>query len=83
MRTTLDIADDVLAAAREIGRRERRSIGEVISELARRALTRTEPSTPEVADDASFYGFRPLPPRSDVVVTNALVDRLRDDDPDP
>jgi hypothetical protein len=30
MRTTLDIADDVLAAARERARRERSSIGEII-----------------------------------------------------
>lgn len=39
MRTTVDIADDVLAAAREIAAAERRSLGSVISELARRGLT--------------------------------------------
>jgi hypothetical protein len=39
MRTTLDIADDVLQAAKERARREGRSVGSVISDLARLALT--------------------------------------------
>ena len=39
MRTTLDLDDDVLAAARELAAGERRSLGSVISELARRGLT--------------------------------------------
>jgi hypothetical protein len=39
VRTTLDIDDDVVAAARELATAERRSLGSVISELARRGLT--------------------------------------------
>lgn len=39
MRTTLQIDDDVLAAARGLARAQSRSVGEVISELARKALT--------------------------------------------
>jgi hypothetical protein len=39
MRTTLDIDDDVVVAARELAAGERRSLGAVISELARRGLT--------------------------------------------
>ena len=39
MRTTLDIDDDVVAAARELAASERRSLGSVVSELARRGLT--------------------------------------------
>ena len=38
MRTTLKIDDDVLGAAKEIGRRERKTAGAIISDLARRAL---------------------------------------------
>ena len=38
MRTTLDIADDVLFAAKELARREKKPLGQVISELARRAF---------------------------------------------
>ncbi len=39
MRTTLEIDDDVVSAARELAAAERRSLGAVISELARRGLT--------------------------------------------
>jgi hypothetical protein len=39
MRTTLNIDDDVVAAARELALEEHRSLGAVISELARRGLT--------------------------------------------
>jgi hypothetical protein len=39
MRTTLNIDDDVAAAARELASEEHRSLGAVISELARRGLT--------------------------------------------
>jgi hypothetical protein len=39
VRTTLNIDEDVVAAARELAARERRSLGSVISELARRGLT--------------------------------------------
>ena len=41
MRTTLVIDDDVLTVAREIAARERKSVGEVISSLARIALRPT------------------------------------------
>jgi hypothetical protein len=39
VRTTLNLDDDVVAAARELAADERRSLGSVISELARRGLT--------------------------------------------
>lgn len=38
MRTTLVIDDDVLSAAKEIATAERKSVGEVISSLARRRI---------------------------------------------
>ena len=38
MRTTLDIDDDVLQAAKELAVKEKRSAGAVISELARRGF---------------------------------------------
>ncbi len=43
MRTTLAIDDDVLAAAKEIAATERKSIGEVISALARTAMRPNPP----------------------------------------
>lgn len=78
MRTTLDIDDDVLLAAKERGRRERKSAGEVISELARRALNDTgRPSG--VGEPAVLYGFRPFTD-GNTIVTNDLIDKLRDED---
>jgi hypothetical protein len=77
MRTTLDIADDVLSAAKERARREHKTTGEVISELARQALV--SPRSPIVAEPAALYGFTPFPSRGRVI-TNELIDRLRADD---
>ncbi|MEY3518574.1 MAG: hypothetical protein RLZ89_1434 [Pseudomonadota bacterium] len=41
MRTTLDIADDVLFAAKEIAKREKKTVGAVVSEWARRSFHAT------------------------------------------
>ena len=79
MRTTLDIADDVLQAARERAQRERKTIGEMISDLARRALT-SPPEPPSVKEPKTIYGLRPFAPRGGIV-TNELIDKLREDDP--
>ena len=38
MRTTLDIADDVLFAAKDFARRDKKTLGQVISEWGRTAL---------------------------------------------
>ena len=78
MRTTLDIANDVLQAAKERARREKKTAGEVISELARSALT-APPDAPGVREPKVRYGFRPFPKRGGIV-TNELIDTLREDD---
>ena len=70
MRTTLDIADDVLQAAKERAQREKKTIGEMISDLARRAL---------MAPQEAVYGLRPFAPRGGIV-TNELIHKLREDD---
>jgi hypothetical protein len=77
MRTTLDIADDVLNVAKERARRENKSAGEVISELARAALTGSI-KQPPAANDVRL-GFRPFARRG-AIITNELIDKLRDDD---
>ena len=82
MRTTLDIADDVLFAAREIARRERKSLGQTISELARRAFAQVDTApagAAQVAEPLAVYGIRPLPSRGGVV-SNAWIARLRDEE---
>jgi hypothetical protein len=80
MRTTLDIADDVLLAAKEVARREKKTIGEIVSDLARAALM-----APNGSDTAARrpvrrlarFGIQPLPARGGIV-SNELIDRLRD-----
>ena len=76
MRTTVNIDDDVLAAIRERARRERRPIGEVLSDLARQALIGREP---QPAEEVKFHGFRPLPSRGRPV-SNDLIDQLREEE---
>ena len=76
MRTTLDIADDVLAAAKELARRQGRTAGEVISALARQALSGERPG---VREPSPRYGFRPFA-AGERVVTNEIIDELRDRD---
>ena len=78
MRTTLDIADDVLEAAKERARRENKTAGQVVSELLRVALT--APAFPgAIEQSAAAYGLRPFE-QSGVIVTNDLIDQLRGDD---
>ena len=78
MRTTLDIANDVLQAAKELAHREKKTTGQVISELARSALT-APPQIPITRRSKSIHGFRPFPKRGGIV-TNELIDKLREDD---
>jgi len=75
MRTTLTVDDDVLQIVRDRAAREGRSVGAVLSELARDALNARAPHRAA----ADFYGFHPLPSRGPPV-TNALIDRLREDE---
>lgn len=81
MRTTLDIDDEVLLAAKELARRESKTAGQVISELARRAMTQHVPtgSAQSVREPEAFYGFQPFASRG-AVVSNEQVDRLRDEE---
>jgi hypothetical protein len=80
MRTTLSVADDVLIAVRERARREKRSIGDVLSDLARQALTSQHSSETRERAPESFYGFEPFPHRGEAV-SNTLIDQLRDEEP--
>ena len=82
MRTTLDIDDDVLQAAKELARRERKTAGRIVSELARRGLTEAkDTASKKVAAKEVFLGFRPFPRRG-AIVTNEIIDRLRKDNLD-
>jgi hypothetical protein len=78
MRTTLSIDDDVLLAVKERARRENRTAGAVLSDLARQALT-NQSAQPMADEPDAFYGFEPLPHRGETI-SNALIDRLRGDE---
>ncbi|MEY2860167.1 MAG: hypothetical protein RL392_625 [Pseudomonadota bacterium] len=86
MRTTLDIADDVLFAAKELAQRDKKSLGQTISELVRKAFaqgnsvpygTAAPHAPPQVSERLAGFGIHPLPSRGGIV-SNELIDRLRD-----
>ncbi len=80
MRTTLDIDDDVLQAAKELARRERKTAGRMLSELARRGLNQAkETSSNAPAAKEVFLGFHPFARRGPIV-TNEMIDRLREEE---
>lgn len=80
MRTTVSLDDDVLLAVQERARREKRTAGQVLSDLARQALTAQQQRRPE-EQAIEHHGFRPLPPRG-AAISNALIDRLREEEPE-
>ncbi len=75
MRTTLDIEDDVLQAAKELARSQGGTAGEIISSLARRGLA--VPAAPKNNRPAMRGGVPVLPSRGEVV-TLGHVQKLRD-----
>jgi len=76
LRTTLAIDDDVLAAAKEMAATERKSVGEVISSLARTAM-RPTPSSRATRNGIPLLAVRPGAPR----VTSELVRQLMEELP--
>ena len=74
MRTTLSIDEDVLLAAKSQAAREQKSIGEVLSRLARKGLQHEMPAR------KTRNGVTLLPAKAgNKVVTMELVNRLRDE----
>jgi len=77
MRTTLDLDEDVLAAAKELARRQQVTAGQLISRLLREKLSGVSTATVLAEPAPNITGFRPLPSRG-VLVTNDRVNTLRD-----
>lgn len=75
MRTTLSLDDDVLLAAKAIAGQQGRSLGEVVSDLARRSLQR--PVAQAERNGILLLASRPDSPP----VTMDLVNALRDEAP--
>ena len=73
MRTTLSIDDDVLAAARRIAADQHRSVGQVVSDLARRGLT------PAIRVDTAPDGLPIVRTLGDHSITSDAVANALDD----
>jgi hypothetical protein len=73
MRTTLSLADDVLLIARQIAARERISLGEAVSRLAREGF---RAQTEQPATKATFKSKYSVLPERDEIITTEHVRRL-------
>jgi len=75
MRTTVDLEEDVLLAAKDIAKQRGNTLGQVLSDLARQALTRRAPVSTK-------HGLPLFPVQPGAgVVTLDMVNRLRDESP--
>ncbi len=77
MRTTLDIEDDVLQAAKELARYEGSTAGKVISRLARNGLT--QPLNGEKTKTRYRNGVPLFPSRGDIV-TMEHIQKIMDEE---
>jgi len=75
VRTTLDIDDDVLLAAKEIGDAQGLPAGKVLSNLARKGLSAPK----RVAKIRNGVPLLPRRPAGEPKPTMKLVNELRDD----
>ena len=74
MRTTLDLDDDILQAAKELAAVHRTTAGKVLSDLARKALTPA--SVPRIRNGVPLFPQDP----SGRKITMQMVNDLRDAD---
>jgi len=74
MRTTLAIDDDVLAVAKAMAAQQQRSVGQVISALARQSLRRPQGSGER--NGVPLLSTRPDAPPVTLDIVNALRDDL-------
>lgn len=75
MRTTLNIEEDVLLAAKELARQQGSTVGQVLSDLARKSLTKKDSVSKK-------HGLPLFPIQPDAgLVSLKLVNQLRDELP--
>ena len=76
MRTTLEIDDDVIQAARELARLKNQSVGRAISDLARRGLVPQNLPSVQLEHGIPVWKHGP----GAIPVTNELVRSLAEDE---
>ena len=74
MRTTLELDDDLLAAAKQLAQQQGETVGQVISQLARKALTSETP--PKVRNGVPLF----VPDVSNSRPNLRVVNQLRDEE---
>lgn len=82
MRTTLDIDDDVLFAAKEIASKERKTAGKILSEIFRRGLQSQSASSPTL-DTTQPYALKngiPILPSRGELVTTEHIHRIMEEE---
>jgi hypothetical protein len=77
MRTTLDIDEDILIAAKELARAEHKTAGEVVSCLARIGLCNGKSKTKR---KFIIRNGIPVFPSTGDIITNELVNKIRDEE---
>ena len=78
IRTTLDLDDDVLPAAKELARRQLLSAGQMVSRLLRQALGGGGVQGPATQLEADVAGFRPFSSAAHQLASNDQVEAIRD-----
>lgn len=80
MRTTINLAEDALIAARNIARRERISLGDAVSELIRRGSAAGAPGTAASQPLALRGRFALLPARDEIVTPQHVRELMERED---
>ena len=85
MRTTLDLDDDVLAAAKALAKAGQTTAGRIISDTMRSAIQSgladpvSSPSVLQVQEVQAVHGFKPLTLPGQHIVTADMVRAIRDE----
>lgn len=80
MRTTINLAEDALIAARNVAQRERMSLGDAVSELIRRGCLAQESGHTAKAQPGLRGRFALLPARDEIVTPQHVRDLLERED---
>ena len=72
MHTSLELDEDIVAAAKELARKQGVTLGRLISELARKSLSAE--ATPKVRNGLPLFSPNAVTPRPGLQVVNELRD---------
>ncbi|MCC6192923.1 MAG: antitoxin [Burkholderiales bacterium] len=75
MRTTIDIDDPVLKELRKLQKRERKSLGKLVSELVSRSLAEARTGAAETPAPFDWIA-KPMRARVDLADKDALLDAM-------